>query len=117
MSMSYSDCFEFNVESACCGASIYIDGRCAECLEHTEPAEMDSEEEKEIILEKLKDFESPSYETSLAKGLPMGMLDKIKSTFPGEFLYRYRGPSTKTFRRSPFNTIMEHATSFALYYK
>jgi hypothetical protein len=73
--------------------------------------------EKEIILEKLKNFESPSYETSLAKGLPMGMLDKIKSTFPGEFLYRYRGPSTATFKRSPYNTIMKHATSFAIYYK
>tara|TARA_B100001079_G_C16336019_1_gene481360 strand:+ start:153 stop:515 length:363 start_codon:yes stop_codon:yes gene_type:complete len=106
--------------SECCGEIMWEDGdRCPACFDNCmgiTPAEAFSTP-KEIMLEKLKTFASPSYETSLAKGLPMEMLDTIKATFPGEFLYRYRGPSTRTFTRSPYNTIMEHATSFAIYYK
>jgi hypothetical protein len=62
-------------------------------------------------------FASPIAEYSFAKGIPMDMLKHVKKNFPGEFRYRYRGPSTSTFKRSPYNTIMEHATSFAIYYK
>ncbi len=45
MSMSYGDCFDSG-ESECCGASIYIDGRCAECKDHCEAREEDEEEEE-----------------------------------------------------------------------
>ena len=62
-------------------------------------------------------FASPITECSYAKGIPMHMLEDVKKHFPGKWLYKYRGPSTATFKRSPYNTIMEHATSFALYYK
>ena len=106
--------------SECCGEIMWEDGdRCPACFDNCmgiTPAEAFGTP-KEIMLEKLKEFASPSSETSLAKGLPMEMLDKIKAIFPGEFLYKYRGPSTATFKRSPFNTVLEHATSFAIYYK
>ena len=45
MSMSYRDCIEPSVVSECCGASIYINGICAECKDHTEPAEEEEENE------------------------------------------------------------------------
>jgi len=106
--------------SECCGEIMWEDGdRCPACFDNCmgiTPAEAFGTS-KEIMLEKLSPFASPSSETSLAKGLPMEMLDKIKSIFPGEFRYKYRGPSTATFKRSPFNTVLEHATSFAIYYK
>ena len=62
-------------------------------------------------------FASPNTETSLAKGLPMKYVDDVKKFWPGKFNYKYRGPSTATFKRSPYNTVMEHATSFAIYLK
>ena len=37
MSMSYSDCFEFNAVSDCCGAGVYLNGICAECNDHCTP--------------------------------------------------------------------------------
>ncbi len=48
MSMSYGDCFDSG-ESECCGASIYIDGRCAECKDHCEAREEDEEEEEQFV--------------------------------------------------------------------
>ena len=73
---------------------------------------------KAMLLELLKvDFKSPDAEYSFAKGIPMHMLEDVKKHFPGKWLYKYRGPSTATFKRSPYNTVAAHATSFAIYYK
>ena len=75
---------------------------------------MNKQQLKELITNK---FVSPDEEASFAKGIPMKHLESVKSAFPGKWIYKYRGPSTATFKRSPYNTIMEHATSFAIYYK
>ena len=67
------------------------------------------------LINALSNFVSPEYETSLVKGIPMHMLGDIKKYFPGKFRYKYRGPSTATYKRPQSHTTEEFATSFAIY--
>ena len=78
MSMSYGDCFELNVVSECCGASIYINGICAECKDHTEPAEVEEEDNYTS-----QDVQSDMYALDTWKMVKKGLLPKkFKKNYP-----------------------------------
>jgi len=60
---------------------------------------------------------SPNSEYSTFKGIPMSLFEKVMRLLPNkDRRIKFRGPSTATFKRSPFNTIKKEATSFAVYY-
>jgi hypothetical protein len=48
--MDYGDWFECGMVSDCCGASVYINGICAECKDHCTPIE-----EEEDLMDKYRD--------------------------------------------------------------
>ena len=58
---------------------------------------------------------SPDNEASVAKGIPMNWIKVLKANWPGKYRYRYRGPSTPTYRRDPSYCLAKYATSFAIY--
>jgi len=70
-----------------------------------------------ILMDK---YLSPDDEASIFKGIPMAMRESIdvrNIMMTGKFTVKYRGGSTPTYKRSPYNTVREHATSFAIYAK
>ena len=72
-----------------------------------------SREDQEL----LRKYISPASESSTFKGIPMSLFDKITRLLPVKNRrIKFRGPSSATFRRSPYNTIKSEATSFAVYY-
>ena len=58
---------------------------------------------------------SPANEASIAKGIPVSFIELFKKQWPGKYRYRYRGPSTPTYRRDPSYCLAKYATSFAIY--
>jgi hypothetical protein len=60
-------------------------------------------------------------EASICKGVPIKFLSHFKavtSTGKGNKVrYRYRGPSTSTYKRDPSYMHMNNATTFALYHR
>ena len=58
---------------------------------------------------------SPANETSIAKGIPVSFIELFKKQWPGKYRYRYRGPSTTEYDRSPYHCLAKYATSFAIY--
>ena len=52
MSTDYNDVYEYGVESDCCGASVYLNGICAECKDHCTPV---YEEEEVSIMDVYRD--------------------------------------------------------------
>ena len=60
---------------------------------------------------------SPSNESSIAKGIPIDMLHDFKCHYRGQYRIRYRGKSdiSRRYYRSPYHAIQEFATSFAIY--
>ena len=58
---------------------------------------------------------SPDNEASVAKGIPMNWIKVLKANWPGKYRYRYRGPSTTEYDRSPYHCLAKYATSFAIY--
>jgi hypothetical protein len=65
----------------------------------------------------LRKYISPGFEYSTFKGIPMSLFEKVTRMLPKkDRRIKFRGPSTATFKRSPFNTIKKEATSFAVYY-
>ena len=58
---------------------------------------------------------SPANEASIAKGIPVDFIELFKKQWPGKYRYRYRGPSTTEYDRSPYHCLGKYATSFAIY--
>ena len=58
---------------------------------------------------------SPANEASIAKGIPVSFIELFKKQWPGKYRYRYRGPSTTEYDRSPCHCLAKYATSFAIY--
>ena len=58
---------------------------------------------------------SPANEASIAKGIPVSFIELFKKQWPGKYRYRYRGPSTSEYVRSPYHCLAKYATSFAIY--
>ena len=58
---------------------------------------------------------SPANEASIAKGIPVDFIELFKKQWPGKYRYRYRGPSTTEYDRSPYHCLAKYATSFAIY--
>ena len=58
---------------------------------------------------------SPANEASIAKGIPVSFIELFKKQWPGKYRYRYRGPSTTKYDRSPYHCLAKYATSFAIY--
>ena len=77
--------------------------------------QMREDEHKETPLSILERYASPSNETSLAKGIPMKYLSLIQESFRGRFVYRYRGKSTKDYKRPSQHIKKAYAETFALY--
>ena len=44
---------------------------------------------------------SPANEASISKGIPVSFIELFKKQWPGKYRYRYRGPSTTQYDRSP----------------
>ncbi len=65
----------------------------------------------------LRKYASPSYESSVAKGIPIKYIDVIQKCYKGRFVYRYRGPSQKGYKRPQGSIRKEFAKTFALYNK
>ena len=60
---------------------------------------------------------SPNSEYSTFKSIPMSLFEKVMRLLPmKDRRIKFRGPSSATFKRSPYNTIKSEATSFAVYY-
>jgi hypothetical protein len=65
----------------------------------------------------LRKYISPGFEYSTFKGIPMSLFKKVTRMLPKkDRRIKFRGPSSATFKRSPYNTIKSEATSFAVYY-
>lgn len=68
----------------------------------------------------LDKYLAPKNESAIFKNIPIGLrfhpiIRNIMMTKC--FIVKYRGPSNENYKRSPYNCIKEHATSFAIYYK
>ena len=72
-----------------------------------------------LLVKHLTDPHGP--ESSIAKNIPMKYLPYFKEiTGSGNGMkvrYRYRGPSTSTYKRDPSYMHMNHADRFAIYYR
>ncbi len=65
----------------------------------------------------LRKYISPMSDRSMFKGIPIELYDYVTRLLPVKNRrIKFRGPSSSTFKRSPFNTIKSEATSFAVYY-
>ena len=65
----------------------------------------------------LRKYISPMSDRSMFKGIPIELYDYVTRLLPVKNRrIKFRGPSSATFRRSPYNTIKSEATSFAVYY-
>ena len=65
----------------------------------------------------LRKYISPMSDRRMFKGIPIELYDYVTRLLPVKNRrIKFRGPSSATFKRSPFNTIKSEATSFAVYY-
>ena len=72
-----------------------------------------------LLLKYLTDPHGP--EVSIAKDIPIKYLPYFKEISATKnakpIRYRYRGPSTSTYKRDPSYMHMNHADRFAIYYR
>ena len=47
MSMTYGDWFEHGMVSDCCNANVYLNGICADCMDHCTAVDEEDEEDEE----------------------------------------------------------------------
>ncbi len=65
----------------------------------------------------LESFRSPNSETSMFKGIPMALFEKVTRLLPNkDRRIRYRGSSTPSYKRPQSYMIKEFADTFAVYY-
>ena len=65
----------------------------------------------------LESFRSPNSETSMFKGIPMALFEKVTRLLPNkDRRIKFRGPSTATYTRPQSHMIKEFADTFAVYY-
>jgi hypothetical protein len=61
-------------------------------------------------------FKSPDTEASIAKGIPICLVDIVLKGYKGLYRVKYRGPSTANYIREQAFIHKAHAETFALYY-
>jgi len=65
----------------------------------------------------LESFRSPNSETSMFKGIPMALFEKVTRLLPNkDRRIKFRGKSKLGYKRPAAHTIKEFADTFAVYY-